>query len=412
MNGPVLRTYKAGSIIYFIEDKGIDIFVLQKGRIVLISESLDNHSEVREEVSKGEFFGVKSALGLYPREETAQVLTDSTVLVFNPAIFQTFCMKNSRIVLQMLKVFSGELRKVHRKVRELLGGTAEHDNSVDLLKTAEYFYKKNELEHAKYAFSAYLDSYSSSDLVGRAQKMLSLIESGHPFPIDSQEIDQELEAMNTQGVEPMGEMPPESFNNSEFDVENVMDMEIPDLGEPDAMSDMPDIPDMDNIPELDSISDMPDMPGIPDLPDIDLDGGSNVATASGEQTISELYYAGLNDFSQESWDEAIAKYQKILTMETVAAEKDLSILEKALYEKGRTHQRKGDVVNAFECFSKFVKKYPRSQTIKKAMISIGEIYEKKNDKNRALGIYNKVTQMPPKDKESILAKQRMERLGV
>ncbi|MES0489627.1 MAG: cyclic nucleotide-binding domain-containing protein [Leptospirales bacterium] len=439
MNGPVLRTYKAGSIIYFIEDKGTDIFVLQKGRIVLISESLDNHSEVREEVSKGEFFGVKSALGLYPREETSQVLTDSTVLVFNPAIFQTFCMKNSRIVLQMLKVFSGELRKVHRKVRELLGGAIEHDNTVDLLKTAEYFYKKNEIEHAKYAFAGYLEAYKDSQLAGRAQKMLSLIESGHPFPIDAQEVDQELESINNQGADLVGAAAPDSFNPSDFSVDNVIDMDVPDLGEADGMSELPDIPDLDAIPDLESIPDipdsnnggsasipdmpdmpdmpdlndipnMPDLPDLPDLPDVSLDAGTNVATASGEQTISELYYAGLNDFSQESWDAAISKYQIILSRETVATETDIPILEKTLYEKGRTHHRKGDTVEAFECFSKFVKKYPRSQTIKKAMISIGEIYEKKNDKNRAMGIYTKVTQMPPKDKESALAKQRIEKL--
>ena len=46
------------------------------------------------------------------------------------------------------------------------------------------------------------------------------------------------------------------------------------------------------------------------------------------------------------------------------------------------------------------------------MIYIGEIYEKKNDRNRAAGIYNKVAQMPPKDKETSIAKQKMEKLKV
>ena len=74
MAGPIIRSYKAGSIVYFEKDKADDIYVLQNGRIILSYTSIDTKVEIKEDVKLGEFFGVKSSLGRYPREETAQVV--------------------------------------------------------------------------------------------------------------------------------------------------------------------------------------------------------------------------------------------------------------------------------------------------------------------------------------------------
>ena len=71
---PVARNYNGGSIVYFQDDAADEIYVLQKGRVVLLSTAQDTEEELKEEVQLGEFFGVKSSLGRYPREETAQVI--------------------------------------------------------------------------------------------------------------------------------------------------------------------------------------------------------------------------------------------------------------------------------------------------------------------------------------------------
>lgn len=195
MAGPTVRTYKAGSIIYFIEDRGDDIYVLQKGNVSLISRSLDDKTELKENVRKGEFFGVKSALGQYPREETAQVLSDSFVLVFSHAQFEAMGLKNTRIVLQMLKVFSANLRKVHSKVREILGEMSQDENSIELIKVAEYYYKQHELDTAKYGYEAYLRHYPQGLLVNRANTMLQNISQGNAYPIDAVLIEEEIDSL-------------------------------------------------------------------------------------------------------------------------------------------------------------------------------------------------------------------------
>ena len=71
-SGIAPRTYKSGSIIYFEGDKSEYIYVLKHGRVVLTSIKPESGEEVKEEVRQGEFFGVKSALGRYPRRDRTE----------------------------------------------------------------------------------------------------------------------------------------------------------------------------------------------------------------------------------------------------------------------------------------------------------------------------------------------------
>lgn len=396
MGGPTLRTYKAGSIIYFIEDRGSEIYVLQKGRVMLISRSLDHMSEVKEDVNKGEFFGVKSALGMYPREETAQVLADTVVLVFTPQAFEVFCLKNPRIVLQMLKVFSGQLRKVHRKVREVLGESGEQDTSVELLRTAEYFYKQSEGDHARYALEAVQRNYPHGQLSNRTEGLLNMLNSGHPYPINIDSIELELEKLN-----------------------NGVETSIPS---PSAQAATPGAPAPGPAPVSPSVSPAPaPAGGVPDLNDLNLDdldmsldspapaaveGGASATP----QNISALYYEGLNQFSQQNFQQAIEFYEKAMQIKSFANDQEASFLEKSLYEMGRSYQKLGQFDVTIEKLSEFVKKYPRNDLLKKAMIMIAECFQKKGDNQRAGALYNKVVNMMPRDKDSHLAKQRLEKL--
>lgn len=105
MAGPIIRNYKAGSIVYFEKDRAEDIYVLQNGRVILTYMSVDSKMEIKEDVKLGEFFGVKSALGRYPREETAQVIGSASILVFKLADFEIFVANKTHLILKMMKVF-------------------------------------------------------------------------------------------------------------------------------------------------------------------------------------------------------------------------------------------------------------------------------------------------------------------
>lgn len=136
---PKAMQYSKGSVVYFEGDKDDRIFILQKGNIVLSSIDIETGKEIAESVREGEFFGVKSALGHFPREETVRVLTDSHTIAMTVAEFEKLFSSNKAIISKMLQVFSAQLRTIHHKTSSILNSTEE---SIDdgMLDVANSFY--------------------------------------------------------------------------------------------------------------------------------------------------------------------------------------------------------------------------------------------------------------------------------
>ena len=153
--------YKATSVIYFRGDMGDKIYILKSGRISLNANDIETGQEIHDQIQTGEFFGVKSAMGKYPREETALVLTDASVIAFTVPEFEELVAKNTRVIMKMLKVFSTQLRRIHAKVSGLISQGADSDPEAGLYRIGEYYLRKKEYAKARYAFNKYLTYYPS-----------------------------------------------------------------------------------------------------------------------------------------------------------------------------------------------------------------------------------------------------------
>jgi len=169
--------YRTGSLIYFQGDPADKIYILQNGKVSLVSQDIETGEDIRESVQPGEFFGVKSALGRYPREENAMALSDTTVMVFTVQEFEAVAMANSRIILKMLKVFSNQMRRVHKQVSKLMEKKEEAPPADGLFDIGEFYLKNKRFSHAKYVFSRYLIYYPSGKNAFQATKNLEIAEN-------------------------------------------------------------------------------------------------------------------------------------------------------------------------------------------------------------------------------------------
>ncbi len=172
---PKINKYKSGSIIYFEGDKYDNIYLLQKGVVVLKFINIETGRDEESIVQPGEFFGVKSALGKYPREETVSVARDSDVLVLSVQEFQDLAKKNSRLIIKMLKVFSNQLRRVHSQLENMLDEKEKFEPEDGLINTAEYYYQSGQKENAKYVFKKYLDYYPNGKYSSKAKNIIDAI---------------------------------------------------------------------------------------------------------------------------------------------------------------------------------------------------------------------------------------------
>jgi TolA-binding protein len=168
--------YRSGSLIYFQGDPADKIYLLQSGKVSLVYQDIETGEDLRDPVQPGEFFSVKSALGRYPREENAVALADTTVMVFSVAEFEAVAMANTRIIMKMLKVFSNQMRKVHKQVSKVMA-KEEQPPADGLYNVGEYYLKNKRFSHARHVFSRYLTFYPSGKNAIQASKNLEIAEN-------------------------------------------------------------------------------------------------------------------------------------------------------------------------------------------------------------------------------------------
>ena len=141
---PKTMQYTKGSIIYFAGDRDERIFILQKGSILLTSIDIETGANVVEHIKEGEFFGVKSAFGHFPREETVTVLTDSVTVAMSLSEFEQLFSTNKSVIFKMLKVFSRQLRNIHKKTESILNSHEEINPLLGMQSVAQCFYEDNQ----------------------------------------------------------------------------------------------------------------------------------------------------------------------------------------------------------------------------------------------------------------------------
>lgn len=360
---PVSRVYTGGSIVYFQGDKGDDVYVLQSGRVVLISTAIDSGEEIREEVAVGEFFAVKSSMGRYPREETAQVIGKTTLVVFKLNEFEQFILKNTRLILKMLRVFSKQLRDIHRQIRNILKADSTRDPAYELMNVAESFFRSGNVDHAAYAFERYLGYYPNGEFASRARDLLQMARKGQMYP--------------------MGYPPLESQNSG---MEEPLD--------PSFM--------VQSMRPADSLDDDPfAMPA---------DDSFGSEESSGPDGL-ELLEQGKEHFRNGEYEQAAEVYQRAQEITSPHSEAEGAAVAKCLYELGRTQIKMKQVNEASQTFSAYIKQYPTGSAVKPSIFQLGVIAQTAGNKERAASLFKKVVSMNPPDEMTDEAKKRLEALS-
>lgn len=344
---PKAGVYRANSVIYFQGDLSDKIFILQNGTVSLNYTDIENGKEVHEIIEKGEFFGVKSALGKYPREENALVLADAQVLQFSVPEFEVFAQANTRIIMKMLKVFSNQLRRVHKQVDNLLEKSEAASPEAGLFDAGVYYLKNRQYGSAKYVFGRYLTYYPAGRLAEQASRYLEVAEGAcakygdgkGPAPI----ITETARAGAGPGAGPKAEAAGGA-------------------------------------------------------------GGAPSQASAGPEELSgtaKAYYDGVSLFSQGKYKDALMAFKKL-----VEAGGDPEYQAKAYYDMGRSLFMLAQYDATIRHLTQFVQTYPKSPDLIDSLFWLGQAYEKKGEVDRAKGFYKKIIAMETDEDASVRLKAK------
>ncbi len=408
---PTVRNYKEGSVIYFDGDKSEEIYILKSGRVVLISSALDTNEEIKEEIKTGEFFGIKSVLGNYKREETAQCLVQTVVLVFSQAEFEALISKNFDILLKLLKVFSNQLRRVGKKVREFLDKGEQKLPSTELFNIGEYYYKRAKKDQALYAYKKYMEFYPTGEFFNKAKERIGQVNSGKMGAPSSSSSFMDSSSSSAPSdnsfSSPLADMDMPSMDTNSMPREDEGEFHT------DEGFDSP-LSGLENLgQEVDDQWKEP--PKRVQVRTAEPAKQDEPATAPQQMKtqgldIAKKYYDGLSMLSQEKYEDAIKLFSDVLSIQNVKDEADMKFVEKSLFDKGRSMIKLEQFNQSISELTGFIKRFPKSDHIKEAFYLVGECYESIGNVQKAVNFFQKVIGMPPRESINNKAKQRLEEL--
>lgn len=341
--------FKTNSVIYFQGDISDKIYILKAGKVLLKSVDIETGEEIKEMIATGEFFGVKSGLGKYPRDETALVLQDADCLSFQVPEFEQLVLSNTRIIMKMLKVFSNQLRRIHNKVQNLMTKGEQTDAETGLFSIGDYYYNNRQHRQAMYALQRYLVYYPSGRYASQASMRL-----------------QDCEKVASTG----GSLPPR-----------------PGTG-PGAGSAPPPRPAATPAHDPGALLDS-------------LGGGAPAPAAGGSTDAAKMYYEAVALVGQERYADAYKLFQKIVTSNSAPEH-----TAKSEFEIGRCLVFLNKFDEAIRHFTALIQKYPKHPDLKEALFFIGRSYEGKQDVSWAKSFYNKILSMVSDEDEPIAIKTR------
>jgi TolA-binding protein len=339
--------YKANSIIFFKGDVSDRVFLLNSGKVTLNSTDIETGVELHDLIKTGEFFGVKSALGRYAREETAQVLSDASVMAFTVAEFEQLALKNARIIVKMLKVSSKQLRDVHRQVQNLIGSEEQVKPEQGLFKIGEYYLKNKRYSQALYAFKRYLTYYPSgrysaevTQKLQQAEEYLSKYGQGKGPPTPPSE------APGSGGGSQQQQPGPQERGGSAAPPRSASGRER--AAAPSA--------------------------------------SPTAAPERGEMSeVAKQYYNAVSLMSQQKYQEAFTQFKKI-----ASADQDPEYTAKAQYEQGRCLYYLSQYDGCIQSFGALFQRYPKHPDQREALFFVGKCYEAKKDTAKAAAFYKKI----------------------
>ena len=179
MAGPLQLTfvnYKKDSYIVVEGKSNADRFyIIRQGKVRLFKDVEVVEEEGGSVLGPGDFFGVVSTMSSHSQIETAQAMTDVTLISVMKDQYGQLIQNNTPVAMKIILQFSKRMRYLDEALTRLtLKSTAEEDVS-HLYHVAEYYTRQSQYNQAFYAYHQYIKHCPQGDNVNKARELMMKI---------------------------------------------------------------------------------------------------------------------------------------------------------------------------------------------------------------------------------------------
>jgi len=126
------RKYNIDETIVYAGDSGHEMFIILKGKVGILINSIDGFPIKVAELGPGDFFGEMSLLEGMPRSATVEALEDCIVLVINENNFEKIIAQQPSLAYRIMKGMSSRIRKQNEEISKLKQGEAGESQASEV----------------------------------------------------------------------------------------------------------------------------------------------------------------------------------------------------------------------------------------------------------------------------------------
>ena len=150
-------------------------FIIRQGKVRISKEVEVVAEEGGNILGPGDFFGVVSTMSSHSHIETAQAITDVTLISVNKDQYGQLIQNNTQVAMKIILQFSKRMRYLDEALTRLtLKSTAEVDIS-HLFMVAEYYAKQSQYDQAYYAYNQYTKQCPKGENISAARERMMKI---------------------------------------------------------------------------------------------------------------------------------------------------------------------------------------------------------------------------------------------
>lgn len=127
-----MRRFARGTVVYLPADVGDSIFILAEGRVKLSSITPDGKQAILAFIEPGEIFGELSLVSPEEREEHAETMIATTLVLLPVAALDGLMNESPQLALSVTKLIGFRRQRIERRLKSLLF-RSNRDRLVQLL---------------------------------------------------------------------------------------------------------------------------------------------------------------------------------------------------------------------------------------------------------------------------------------
>ena len=150
-------------------------FIIRSGKVRLSKEVQIVAEESGDTLGPGDFFGVVSTMSGHSHIETAQALTDVTLISVQKDQFSQLIQNNAPVAMKIIMQFSKRMRYLDEALTRITLKDSSVANPSHIFNIGEYYAKQNQYNQAFYSYQKYIKNCPNGSNVKGAVERLKKI---------------------------------------------------------------------------------------------------------------------------------------------------------------------------------------------------------------------------------------------